>query len=626
MSAGSERSLEQLDWQLGRLLAELSGDSQREIEYATALLSAAVRAGHVCLDLHRLPVQGWGDSALPPRFESRNTQDWLVALRRSRVVSSGDGDTPLVLDAAGRLYLRRYWEYERQVATSLQERARVADTGRLSPEIRRLVRELFALRGAEAEGLNWQQVAALVALRRRLCVIAGGPGTGKTYSVANLLVLLFARALECRQPWPKVELLAPTGKAAQRLSESLQANKQNIRKLASDRRLPLALEVLDAIPVEAKTIHRCLGTVGESSVRFYHNAENPLVVDVVIVDESSMIDLSLMAHLLAAVPENARLVLLGDENQLASVEAGSVLGDICNVGTDSTFSRPQWQWLERESEGSISAPAHAPEQEGLWDCIVRLRRNFRYSSHSGIGQLAEAIRRGESDQAWHVLHSGDSTVSVAPPLPPWQLGPYLASACRTKFAAYVAKDDALARLREFASFRVLCAHRTGPAGVAFMNRAIERELEEAGLLRSTTDRWYDARPVLITENNYWVRLFNGDLGVVMVRPGQPPRVVFPGSSPGSVREFAPGRLPEHETAFAMTVHKSQGSEFDEVEVVLPQHGSPLLTRELLYTAVTRAKRCVRVHADRASFEQAVRQRIERSSGLRDALWRLAGPR
>lgn len=611
---------EVLDRQLARALAELSGDTTPEVQQATALLSAAVRSGHVCLDLWRPPALATPEGALEGQAPDWDPRDWLAALRGSRLVGSGDGDTPLVLDASGRLYLRRYWEYERQVAASLKERALACDDRPLSPVVRQLVRELFTEPDGEPREPNWQQVAALVALRRKLCVITGGPGTGKTYSVANVLALLFAQAQERGQRRPRVELLAPTGKAAQRLSESLQANKEKIRALAQARALTSIAEAAEAIPAEAKTIHRCLGVVGESSVRFYHNADNPLAVDVVVVDESSMIDLSLMAHLLAALPAHARLVLVGDENQLASVEAGSVLGDICNLGAHSTFSRAQWEWLERETGGSVAVPGDAPASSGLWDCIVRLRRNFRYGAYSGIGRLADAICRGDASAAWQALHSNDGSVRAAAPLWPRQLSAELRQSCREQFASYIRESDAQARLREFGKFRVLCANRSGPVGVSFLNQAIEGELEGAGLLQNTRERWYDARPVLVTENNYWVRLFNGDLGIVMAQGRQAPRVVFPGSRLGEVRELAPGRLPEHETAFAMTIHKSQGSEFDVVEVILPRQGSPLLTRELLYTAVTRAKSSVRVHADQATFEQAVSQRIQRSSGLRDALW------
>lgn len=609
-----------LDVHLARTLAELAGESDERVYAAMVFLSSAVRSGHVCLDLHRLRAQISSIEESPGDLPPWSAREWIGALQRSRLVSAGDGSAPLVLDAAGRLYLRRYWEYEQQVARALSERARVAESEPLSPGLERIARGLFSANAPAGREWDWQQLAALVALRRRLCVVTGGPGTGKTFSVANVLALLFARARERGERWPRVELLAPTGKAAQRLSESLQANKETIRRLAEQHELPLVSEVLAAIPTEAKTIHRCLGTVGESSVRFYHNADNPLAADVVIVDEGSMVDLSLMAHLLAALPGRARLVLLGDEHQLASVEAGSVLGDVCNLGAESTFSIDQWKWLQQQLGAAYEWPRAAPSASGLWDCIVRLRRNYRYDASSGIGRLAEAIRRGDPDAAWRALQSGDQTVESAPPLPPWRLGPLLAESCRQYFARYMQWDSPTERLREFGTFRVLCANRRGPNGVIFANRAIERELEDAGVLRNTSERWYDGRPVLVSENNYWVRLFNGDLGIVMARLGQVPVVVFPGEERGSVREFSPGRLPGHETAFAMTIHKSQGSEFDRVEVVLPPQGSPLLSRELLYTGVTRAKRWVRVHADRATFAQAVVQRVERSSGLRDALW------
>lgn len=614
-SAWVEELLEPLDRHLAHTLAELGHDLRPEVRLAIQLLSAAVRRGHVCLDLHD-PLWAFRTERVAPTDPLPPPAEWMRALRESPLVGEDPDDTPLVLDRAGRLYLRRYWKYERQVAEELARRAQLCDDGPLPDSVRELARELFHREDGNTGELDWQQVASLVALRQRFCVITGGPGTGKTYSVANVLVLLFALAQERRLRPPRVELLAPTGKAAARLAESLAANKKKIE----ERGLPLAAQVLPSIPTEAKTIHRSLGTRGESAVSFYHDAENPLLADVIVVDEASMIDLGLMAHLLAAVPPEARLILLGDEYQLASVEAGAVLGDICNLGAGSSFSVSQWRWLEQQFGRTLPVPGGAPPRPGLWDCVVRLRKNYRYGRESGIGRLAEAVRTGNADAAWEAVESSDGTVSKAPTLPPWELSEELAVACRERFAPYLQSRDPAQRLEQFGTYRVLSGNRYGPNGSLVLNRAIERELAQAGLLANVTERWYDGRPVLVTENNYWVRLFNGDLGIVMVAPNQEPRVAFPGAGSNAVRLVATGRLPAHETAFAMTIHKSQGSEFDHVEVVLPLPGSPLLTRELLYTAITRAKKSVRVHADEAAFKEAVRRRTERSSGLRDALW------
>lgn len=602
-----------LDVHLAKTLAEIGAETNEQVHLAIALLSRAVRNGHVCLDLND-PVQSLRvDEAerlsirIPPRGP------WMEALEASALVGCGSGNSPLVLDNAGRLYVRRYWQYEQEVAQDLKSRAVTLENDELPEVVRELVGRLFP--PAEPGSTNWQELAALVALRRQFCVVSGGPGTGKTYSVARMLALLAALARAREQRAPRVELLAPTGKAAARLAEALRENRD---------RLPVSDELRAAIPTEAKTIHRCLGATGHSEVQFRHHRENPLVADVVVVDESSMIDLALMAHLLAALPRRTRLILLGDENQLASVEAGSVLGDICDRGVRRSFSRAQWQWLEAAAGERLPVPSDAPQDAGLADSIVRLERNYRYTAHSGIGLLAKAILSGNADDVRAALAADVSTAALLPPNPPWQLGSRLVDECCRGFRPYLETADAQQRLQRFGHYRVLCANRFGPYGVLLLNQHIERALARHGILRDTVEEWYDGRPVLVTENDYGVRLFNGDLGIVMAAGGAAPLVAFPETTGTGIRKVGVGRLPGHETAFAMTIHKSQGSEFDVVEVVLPPSTSPLLTRELVYTAVTRAKQCVRIHAEEQWFLEAVAKPTQRSSGLRDALWGRVG--
>ncbi len=384
-------ALSPLDEHFGRAMARLAGDARPEIELAAALASRDVGNGHVCLDLRRLaegpvladesgvPVVGlsWPDAAA-----------WLAALRESPLVGGAGGVAPLVLDAAGRLYLRRYWEYERRLAEAIRARAAALDESSDPALLREVLQRLFS--GPGSAEPDWQRLAALTAVRRKLCVISGGPGTGKTYTVVKILALLTELCQRSGRRPLRVTLVAPTGKAAARLVESIRSAKATLD--CSDR-------VKEAIPEEAATIHRCLGAYRDRATRFRHNADNPLATDIVLVDEASMVDLALMTRLVDAVPAHARLVLLGDKDQLASVEAGAVLGDICNTGAPRSYSRAFVDSAAQISGDDLPLDPQAPPETGIWDCIVELTRSYRYEKASGIGALAAAINRGDPEAA-----------------------------------------------------------------------------------------------------------------------------------------------------------------------------------------------------------------------------------
>ncbi|MCX8071209.1 MAG: exodeoxyribonuclease V subunit alpha [Candidatus Binatia bacterium] len=606
------------DLHLAATLGRVGGEEREAVLATVALLSRSLRDGHVCLNVASAGAAlgvGAGDD------DSLAALQWppglLDALAASPLVGSGSGDTPLVLDRAGRLYLRRYWWFEQNVIAALRQRAQVPPKEVPIEFLKNTLPALFAGSDTKPPAIDWQQVATLVAFLRPLCIVSGGPGTGKTFIVANILSLLLAWASACGQRLPRIMLLAPTGKAAARLSESLQRARS---------RLPVGSELLQAIPTEASTIHRALVPLGGSRTRFRYHRDNPLGADVVVVDECSMVDLALMARLLDALPATARLVLLGDEYQLASVQAGSVLGDLCNRGEPARFSRQQWQWIEAVLGVPPPKPGELPARSGIHDCLVRLTRSYRFREDGGIGAVAAAVKRGDAELAWEVLMAGkdQAATDVASlgeaPLP-WRLSAALGRAVQSGFQQYFRASDPEARLAAFERFRVLCANRYGPFGIHALNTAIERLLESCGLIECDSP-WYLGRPILVTENDYQIRLFNGDWGSIVRTAGERghQRMAAFRDGQGKLRLIAPGRLPPHETAFAMTIHKSQGSEFDEVEVVLPPSASPLLTRELVYTALTRARHRVRVHATREAFAHAVRSRIERSSGLRDGLW------
>jgi exodeoxyribonuclease V alpha subunit len=550
------------------------------------------------------------DKGLPVECAWPALDDWRAMLDASPLVAAAGSAlaTPLVLDAAGRLYLRRYWEHQARLATAIRTRALAeappVDDGCLAEGLVRLFKPHVA------GGPDWQRIAAAVAVLRRFCVISGGPGTGKTHTVVRILALLVEQGLRSAGRAPKCTLLAPTGKAAARLTESIRAGKAELNCSAA---------VMAAIPDAAATIHRGLGAVPGRSAQFRHGPDNPLVADVVLVDEASMVDVALMARLVGAMPEQARLILLGDQDQLASVEAGAVLGDICNTGAPRSFSRSFSAAVAARVGTPLPLAPDAAERSGIWDCIVQLMHSYRYQAEGGIGRLARAVNAGDTESVYAALADGGG-VRLVEPAPDGALGSVLESAVREGFAPYFAAQDPLERLRALEGFRVLCAHRRGPLGVETVNTQIEQLLAGDGTIRPDAT-FYVGRPILITRNDYQLQLYNGDVGTIVDDPERPgARVaVFLGAD-GAARRIAPSRLPPHETVFAMSVHKSQGSEFDAVAVLLPAQPSPIVSRELLYTAVTRARRQATVYATPAVIAHGVAHRSERASGLRDALW------
>jgi len=510
---------------------------------------------------------------------------------------------PLILDEAGRLYLHRYWRYERDLAEAILMRA-AAPAPRLD---RGLLRDgLARLFPPPADGgTDWQKVAAVAALSRRFTVVSGGPGTGKTSTVVKIIALMLEQAGET--PF-RIALAAPTGKAAARLRES-------VRKARESLHCPEAIK--QRIPDGVSTIHRLLGPMKGSS-RFRHDADNPLPFDAVVVDEASMVALPLMARLAAALLPAAALILLGDRDQLASVEAGAVLGNICDTGKSHGCS-PEFSDLLTEVAGKgYDALSGDTEASPLADALVVLRRNYRFGDDSPIARLSACVNQGDGEAA---LREMDGATLGWHPLPrPDGLAGALATAVLEGYGEFLREDRPEELLRRFDGFRILCALRRGPYGSEAANALAERVLAAQGLIDPAT-RWYRGRPVMVTVNDYDLRLFNGDIGIVLPDPEADgaPRVFFPAEE-GGIRKIPPARLPAHETVYAMTVHKSQGSEFRRVLLILPDRETEILTRELVYTAVTRASARVEILGDAEVFKEAVSKRIRRNSGLRERLW------
>ncbi len=582
--------LSELDVQVARGLARLCGERSEDAVLAAAVVSRATRAGHVCLELSRAGAFAT-DEAGEAKATLPSAEAWRDVLVKSALVGDGArGDRPLVLDG-DRLYLRRYFTYERRLAEALAKRIGPLEEGIDGAKLREGLDRLFP-RLASGER-DCQRLAALVAVTRRFCIISGGPGTGKTTTVTKILALLQEQALAVRGRKLHVLLVAPTGKAAQRLRESIEASRAS---------LAVTEDVRALIPSDATTIHRRLAPIPGSTTRFRHKAENPLPCDVLLVDEASMVDLPLMTRLVEALPDAAKLILLGDRNQLASVETGAILGDLCGPAREVGFSRGFAQKLFELVGEEVPVAEGAG---GLEDCVVQLEKSYRYGDRSGIGALARAVNAGDGDEAVRLLTSGDhADIALVP------FGDGFRRSVVEGYRGFVAERTADGATAALNRYRVLCAHRRGELGVETLNPAIEAALVESAGLRAGRD-WYDHRPVLVVENDYAVNLFNGDVGVALRDElTRELRVHF------GERELAPSRLPRHDTVFAMTVHKAQGSEFDEVAFVLPEKGSKVLTRELVYTGVTRARTRVVTFGTVDTVMDAVATAVERASGLR----------
>jgi exodeoxyribonuclease V alpha subunit len=517
------------------------GSLKNELEELCTSLISSMQAGHTCLRL---------------------TAGQQQLLSRCSLVSTA-AETPLVL-SNNRLYLARYYHYEKRLAEKLTEVAAVSYS---IDNIERLLNSSFSI---PADRQDHQREAARVALTKGLCIISGGPGTGKTTTVVKIVSLLLAHF----GPWLRIALTAPTGKAAMRLRESVASQ---IPFLTVDDTIKALL------PREAQTLHRLLG-VRKHSPTFRYNANRPLPWDVVIVDEASMVDLALMSKLVDGLAKGARLILLGDKDQLASVESGAVLSECIRV---------------------------------LSGNVVELQFAHRFNEE--ISRLAGHINNGDGDSTLGMIEDKKVT-SVVKAEPGWP------DFCGDKYERYLKKvkdfdsDEKLPALfQSLNSFRIICALKNGALGVIGINETIERILAARGYECGRAE-WYPGRPVIVTRNDYNLGLFNGDIGICLPgSPGSRERFVWFEREDGAFRRYLPVRLPSHETAWALSVHKSQGSEFKEVVVVLPETDNQILSRELLYTAVTRAREKVMIRSGAPLCRQVVERLIDRQSGLADQL-------
>ncbi|TNH17882.1 exodeoxyribonuclease V subunit alpha [Halomonas sp. BL6] len=693
--------LRDLDRALVRFLASEAPDAPTLLLLAAALASHQLGRGHVCLDINAtlnapdfalsLPPEG-DDLTDPPPLPSDvlatlTLSEWQAALHHPLLTSEGPGNTPLVVvtthSASGipntRLYLRRYWQYEQSLHRHIAARLEATNDASASGLLPHALNILFK----QSNGLDWQKTACALAARSRFGIITGGPGTGKTTTVVRLLTLLQTLQL-AKAPSPplRIRLAAPTGKAAARLNESIagQVNALPLDELATllSEHSPSAAASEIAIPTDVTTLHRLLGARPDTR-HFRHSAAHPLALDVLVIDEASMVDIEMMAATLSALPAHAQCILLGDKDQLASVEAGSVLGDLCRRADAAHYTPATAEWLAQATGQPLPLDFIDPAGQPLDQAITMLRVSHRFNEHSGIGQLAKAINQPghaqserEKQQAvsavlrhgypdiHHLVMSDDAALDKLvihgspsgfagngegrsdreghPIAPPTGYRHYLnvlhaqrprGESFEENTTAYNAWASEV--LSAYSHFQLLCALRKGPWGVEGLNQRIPSTLRSEKLLFGsdyTLEKgWFEGRPVLVTQNDYGLKLMNGDIGITLAVPDprNPQqkllRVAFPSSSAVSdpdkpIRWVLPSRLHAVETVFAMTVHKSQGSEFLHTALLLPPTLNPILTRELVYTGITRAREWLTVvEAKRGVLNEAVVREVVRVSGV-----------
>lgn len=597
-------TLRVIDHALAQSLRRLDPATPDTVLAAAALASYAVGQGNAAFDTARPQLLFDVDIDWP------DPGAWNRALSDSRWVSTPNAEdsassaAPLVLEN-GLLYLRRYRQYEYRLALRLRQIAaqipQADDLAALAP--------LFAALFPEARDSDDRQArAAASALLRSLLLVTGGPGTGKTTTIARLLLLRMAQARHAGEAAPRIALAAPTGRAAERMAESLRTAISALRGTPG-----VDAALCDALPTQASTLHRLLGTIPDSPC-FRFDAQHPLPFDIVVVDEASMVDLPLMCKLVEAVPDHGRLVLLGDPDQLPSVEAGDVLAAILDAAGAGDSANAEHALAPLLGEGGSDlrrTPSTQRSGSPLAGHHVQLRRGYRQDQAFDLSPLALAVREGDADAAIALLRGGQLAgvhfhENLLDPLQAHRDGLLL----HWRHLAEI--DDPESALALAARLRLLTAVREGPQGARGLNVRIEEAL---GANRGSGTAYFHGRLLLVTENSYRQRLFNGDIGICLRGDKGAPVVWFAGNGESGPRPFHPAALPAHESAFAMTVHKAQGSEFDEVWLQLPRQRTRVLSRELIYTALTRARREVHICASADSLRQALAHRVERVSGL-----------
>lgn len=625
-----------IDLSFAQQLAKQLEENQEAVVLLAAFVSYQLGRGHPCLDLVQLYAEPEQTLGLPPEHasvESLQVCELPQQLLRNVVAAESlesavqvllessavnNDNSPLVLQGQ-RLYLRRYFRYEQQIKTDLAARMKALQTVNLG-QLKHVLDELFGTQ----QTISWQRTACAMAMRSLFTIVTGGPGTGKTYTVVRLLATL--QKLRGQSEPLRIRLAAPTGKAAARMSESIGNELLTLTSIE---------DVKADIPTEAVTLHRLLGT-SPNSRGFRHNKDNPLHTDVVIIDEASMVDIEMMAAVVSALPPRARLILLGDKDQLASVEAGAILGQLCEQAEHGHYTPELTEWLN--ATANIALPTDKTDASGSdWPYLqhtTMFHESRRFDPNKGIGKLADEVNRQQSVWLEQWLQDSDAMAAAyvefdnirmrTVPRPNHQsvqllvergYAPLLQLIQARPESSNPAEIDGWAAkiLKQLEQFQILTAVREGEWGMHQFNQRISYWLFGD---QAAEQGWFEGRPVMVTHNDYSLDLRNGDIGIVLRRePNEPLRVAFL-TTEGTIRWLLPSRLTQVDTAFAMTIHKSQGSEFTHTVMVLPEHDVPILTKELLYTGITRAKQqFTMVCAHPQLVLKAVNRRIQRSGGL-----------
>lgn len=569
-------------------------------EESIAVLSAALvsernQHGEPCIDLSEFagkPLFDANPEVHAPCPIAPEFNDWVSVLKTQPCIGDIDKIAPLVLESP-RLYLGKFWHYEKQVQQSVLQRLQwnnSVDEARLRQGLERLFPT-----ADENNAPDWQKLACALAVCQRFTIISGGPGTGKTTTVVKVLALLLEQNPEYR-----IRLAAPTGKAATRMIESVRDRKTQIFIDSTTRSL---------IPDKAATLHRLLEYDGR---RFQVDGNNPLLLDCLVVDEASMIDLPLMARLLAALPNTARLILIGDRDQLASVEAGNVLADLTGNGLEIQYSESVAEKLAHLSSTSLHRIPVGHQVPRMANSIALLQSSYRFDSGSGIGRLAALVNQGCAERALMLAQNPDSDQIEWREVTKNRITEDVLRNAVRHYQNYLEADSPAMALEQFEQFRVLCATQQGSTGVLECNRLIEAGLFPKSRQDDNSD--FHGKAIMITVNDYEMGLFNGDIGLFWTDQRGQIKAWFKDSE-DQIRDLPIRSLPQYVPAWAITVHKSQGSEFDSVLLILPEEFNRVVCRELIYTAITRCRKSVVLHSSRKTFIRGVERKLSRSSGL-----------
>lgn len=580
--------ISQAELEFARFLQQMDKHATEEVLLAAAACLNAQLNGHICLDFSRFAGRDYlfhnKESGI--KLDANTREKWVEALKKSTLLAKSGDLNPLVLED-DRLYLHRFWSYEKELAAWLKHKASI-----WLPLSSYDVGILKKIATRENEEINWQHVAVALSFIKKLLFITGGPGTGKTFTVLNIIAALNRR----EGGGLRIALAAPTGKAARRLSESLQTGRQNMAE--ESRRY--------VTKADALTVHKLLGS-DFHGLNFTYHEKNKLPYDLIVVDEASMLDINLWISLIRAIPEHARLIVLGDKNQLSSVEAGSILGDICRG--ENTFSAQASKQISQALGMDVPVEDALP---AINDCIVFLTKSYRFAEYSGIYELAQAINASDEDKVIELLNS-TRYPEIKWRKPSAGIGSIIQDYAVSHYLEY-SRADAEERLSVANKKKILCALRVGKTGAEQINVRSEAGIRK-NLPGHNLEQWYPNRIIMATQNDNVLKISNGEIGICDA--SQSPKVVFEGNEAEPV---SVGRLKAFEPAYAISIHKSQGSEFDDVAIVLPEQFNPILSKEILYTAVTRARQNTLVYGSEKIIRNTVSGSIARNSGLYEKIW------